>query len=157
MPVREHVQQFLPPLLVHVQCLRKLFYALLELYQKYDGGQLRPVLNQITLNLGNFQEVLQQGLYNHVPDLGDTICSISSLCSFYRITGRGYTVLMERIPPMLSGLNKPQVEIHFITEVFKSYLYYPNLDREQFITPAVEIFKHVNNPLLECTSSSLFE
>ncbi|KAJ7362591.1 hypothetical protein DFH08DRAFT_799615 [Mycena albidolilacea] len=36
----EHVRQFLPPSMALVQCLRKLFYALLELYKKYDGEQL---------------------------------------------------------------------------------------------------------------------
>ncbi|KAJ7715006.1 hypothetical protein B0H14DRAFT_3171353 [Mycena olivaceomarginata] len=51
MPVREHVQQFLPPSPGLIQCLRKLFYALLELYYKYNGEQLGPVINQITLNL----------------------------------------------------------------------------------------------------------
>ncbi|KAJ7328089.1 P-loop containing nucleoside triphosphate hydrolase protein, partial [Mycena albidolilacea] len=62
MPVREHVQQFLPPSTALVQCLYKLFYALLELYRKYEGGQLGQVINQITQNLANFQEVLQRGL-----------------------------------------------------------------------------------------------
>ncbi|KAJ7309479.1 P-loop containing nucleoside triphosphate hydrolase protein, partial [Mycena albidolilacea] len=62
MPVREHVQRFLPPSTALVQCLRKLFLALLELYMKYKGEQLRPVMNQITQNLANFQEVLQRGL-----------------------------------------------------------------------------------------------
>ncbi|KAJ7888445.1 hypothetical protein B0H14DRAFT_3716680, partial [Mycena olivaceomarginata] len=88
MPMREHVQKFLPPSLPLVQCLRKQFNGLLELYQKYNGEQLGPVINQITLNLANFHQVLQQGLYNHAPDLGITIHSISSLNSFYRLTGR---------------------------------------------------------------------
>ncbi|KAJ7814848.1 P-loop containing nucleoside triphosphate hydrolase protein [Mycena olivaceomarginata] len=57
MPVREHVQQFLSPSTALVQCLRKLFYALLELYMKYSGEQLWPVMKQITQNLANFQEV----------------------------------------------------------------------------------------------------
>ncbi|KAJ7895614.1 P-loop containing nucleoside triphosphate hydrolase protein, partial [Mycena olivaceomarginata] len=59
MPVREHIQQFLPPSQSLMQSLRKHFYELLELYQKYNGEQLQPVVNQITLNLGNLQEVLQ--------------------------------------------------------------------------------------------------
>ncbi|KAJ7782596.1 P-loop containing nucleoside triphosphate hydrolase protein [Mycena olivaceomarginata] len=40
MPMREHVQKFLPPSLALVQCLCKRFYALLELYQKYNAEQL---------------------------------------------------------------------------------------------------------------------
>ncbi|KAJ7830297.1 hypothetical protein B0H14DRAFT_3715594 [Mycena olivaceomarginata] len=150
MPMREHVQKFLPPSLALVQCLHKQFYALLELYQKYKGEQLGPVINQITLNLANFHQVLQQGLYNHIPDLGITIYSISSLNSFYRLTGRGYTGLLDSILPILPGLDDPRLQLHFIIEVLKSSAYYPSLDREQFITQAPNMIEHINNPLLEC-------
>ncbi|KAJ7861617.1 P-loop containing nucleoside triphosphate hydrolase protein, partial [Mycena leptocephala] len=62
MPVREHIQQFLPPSQSLIQSLCKHFYSVLELYQKYDGEQLQPVMNQITSNLRNLQEVLQRCL-----------------------------------------------------------------------------------------------
>jgi hypothetical protein len=150
MPMREHVQKFLPPSLALVQCLRKRFYALLDLYQKYDGEQLGSVINQITLNLANFHQVLQQGLYNHTPDLGITIHSISSLNSFYRLTGRGYTELLDSILPILPGLDDPQLQLNFITEVLKSSAHFPSLDREQFIMQAPNMIEHINNPLLEC-------
>ncbi|KAJ7309488.1 hypothetical protein DFH08DRAFT_823428 [Mycena albidolilacea] len=65
MPVQEHVQQFLPPSTALVQCIHKLFYALLALYKKYNGEQLGSVMNQITQNLANFQEVLI--LYDYYP------------------------------------------------------------------------------------------
>ncbi|KAJ7887263.1 hypothetical protein B0H14DRAFT_3725032 [Mycena olivaceomarginata] len=149
MPMRGHVQKFLPPSLALVQCLRKQFYALLELYQKYNGEQLRPVINQITLNLANIHQVLQQGLYNHTPDLGITIHSISFLNSFHRLTGRGYTGLLDSILPILPGLD-PQLQLHFITEVLRSSAYYPSLDREQFIMQAPNMIEQINNSLLEC-------
>ncbi|KAF8214646.1 hypothetical protein K438DRAFT_1749738 [Mycena galopus ATCC 62051] len=41
------------------------FYAVLELFIKYQGEQMKPVVNQITLNLANLQEVLQRGLHTH--------------------------------------------------------------------------------------------
>ncbi|KAJ7349632.1 hypothetical protein DFH08DRAFT_996813 [Mycena albidolilacea] len=150
MPMREHVQKFLPPSLVLVQCLHKQLYALLKLYQKYDGEQLGPVINQIKLNLANFHQVLQQGLYNHTPDLGITIHSILSLNSFYRVTGRGYTGLLDSILPILPELNDPQLQLHFIIEVLMSYEYYPSLNRAQFIMQAPSMLEHINNPLLEC-------
>ncbi|KAJ7900637.1 hypothetical protein B0H14DRAFT_3752918 [Mycena olivaceomarginata] len=134
MPMREHVQKFLPLSLA----LR--FYALLELYQKYNGEQLGPVMNQITLNLANLHQVLQQGLYNHAPDLGITIHSISSLNSFYRVTGRGYTGLLDSILPILPGLDDPQLQLHFIAEVLMSSSHYPSLDGEQFITQCDGVF-----------------
>ncbi|KAJ7349970.1 hypothetical protein DFH08DRAFT_935806 [Mycena albidolilacea] len=150
MPTREHVQKFLPPSLALVQHLRNQFYTLLELYQKYNGEQLGPVINQITFNLANLQEVLQQGLYGNASDLRDTIYTISSLSSFYRITGRGPAKLMDLVQPMLSGLNDQELQINFIIEVLKSALYYPSLDGEQLITQALNMIEHINNPLLEC-------
>ncbi|KAJ7798161.1 hypothetical protein B0H14DRAFT_3545938 [Mycena olivaceomarginata] len=150
MPIREHVQKFLPPSLPLVQCLRKLFYGILELYQKHHGEQLGTVINQITLNLANLQEVLQQGLYSNAPDLKDTIHTILFLNSFHRITGQGYTVLLEGARLILHGLDDPQLEIHFISEVCMAYNHYPTLNREQLITRAISLFGHVNNPLLEC-------
>ncbi|KAJ7719456.1 hypothetical protein B0H14DRAFT_3170635, partial [Mycena olivaceomarginata] len=149
MPMREHVQKFLPPSLALVQCLRKRFYALLELYKKYNGEQLGPVINQITLNLANFHQVFQQGLSNHTQDLGITIHSISSLNSFYRITGRGYAGLLDSILPILPGLHDLQLQLHFIIEVLISSAHYPSLDMEQFITQALNMIEHINNPLLE--------
>jgi hypothetical protein len=153
MPMREHVQKFLPPSTVLVQCLRKQFYALLELYQKYNGEQLGPVINQITLNLGNFHQVLQQGVYNHTPDPWITIHSISSLNSFYRLTGRGCTVLLDSIQPILPGLDDHQLKIQVTTEILKSSNYYAHRDQEQLITQATSMLEHVNNPLLECKCS----
>jgi hypothetical protein len=154
MPVREHVQQFLPPSTVLVKCLHKLLYAILELYQKYNGEQLRPVINQITQNLANFQEVLKQGLYDNALDLRDIIYSISTLCSFYRITGRGALALIERIQPIVSGLDDCNLKIQFMTQVLHSHHYYPTFDGEQIITEAARILELVNNPLLECEYSS---
>jgi hypothetical protein len=149
-PVREHVQQFLPPSLALVQCLRQLFYALLELYQKYNGEQLGPVVNQIILNLANLHEVLQRGLYDNASDLRDMIYCISSLCSFYEVTGRGSTVLVDRVQPILPGLDDYPLRIQFMTEVLMSYNLYPTFDQELFINQAIGMLENVNSPVLEC-------
>jgi hypothetical protein len=154
MPVREHVQQFLPPSTALVKCLHRLFCALLELYQKYKGDQRGPLIKQITQNLANFQEVLQRGLYDNALNLRDTIYSITILSSFYRITGHGGLALMDWIPPIVSGLDDHHLKIQFMTEVLLSYHYYPTFDKEQIITQGRSILELVNNPLLECEHSS---
>ncbi|KAJ7868541.1 P-loop containing nucleoside triphosphate hydrolase protein, partial [Mycena olivaceomarginata] len=61
-PVREYIQKFLPPSRSLLQALVKHFHELLEIYKRFGGDILQPVVNQITLNLGNLQEVLQRGL-----------------------------------------------------------------------------------------------
>jgi hypothetical protein len=131
MPVQEHVQQFLPPSTALVKCLHKLLYALLELYKKYNGEQLGPVMNQIAQNLANFQGVMQRGLYSNALDLRDTIYSISTLCSFYRITGHGALTLIERVQPIVSGLDDHHLKIQFMTQVLLAFNYYPTFDVEK--------------------------
>ncbi|KAJ6452089.1 P-loop containing nucleoside triphosphate hydrolase protein, partial [Mycena sanguinolenta] len=86
-PVREHIQQFLPPSSHLVHSLRKYFY---ELLQPFKGGQkVHAVVSQISSNLGNLQEVLQRGLNAGDPNLADTIYCGIYLSTFYRLTGRG--------------------------------------------------------------------
>jgi hypothetical protein len=157
MPVREHIQQFFPPSHFLIQVLGKHFYWLLELYQKYNGEQLQLVVNQITLNLGNLQEVLQQELYDTAPNLVDTIYCTLSLNSFYRLTRRGHTVLINLIPPILSVLGDHELEIHFIIEVLKANSYLPALDPEQLHTKGLILFEYVDNPGLECEPHYFFK
>ncbi|KAJ7331322.1 hypothetical protein DFH08DRAFT_940026 [Mycena albidolilacea] len=149
MPVREHIQQFLPPSQSLIQRLREHFHALLKLYQKYNGKQLEPVVNQITSNLTNLQEVLQRGLNHKASDLPDTIHCTLSLNSFYRVTGRGSTVLMDKIHPILLVQGDHELQIHFTIEAIVSWEYHPSLDQEQLLNQAITHFEHVNNPLLE--------
>ncbi|KAJ7796490.1 hypothetical protein B0H14DRAFT_3550792 [Mycena olivaceomarginata] len=147
-PIREHIQQFLPPSKALIQSVCRHFYALLELYQTYNGEQLQPVMNQITLNLGNLHEVLQRGLDDSLSDHTDTISCILSLNSFHRITGRDTTILMNYIHPMLPELDD-QLNIQFTIEILKSYTHPPGVDPQQLITKAIILFKHVKNPHLE--------
>ncbi|KAJ7368844.1 hypothetical protein DFH08DRAFT_762954 [Mycena albidolilacea] len=147
-PIREHIQRFLPPSKALIQSVCRHFYALLELYQTYNGEQLQPVINQITPNLRNLQEVLQRGLDDSLSDHTDTISCILSLNSFHQITGRGTTILMNYIHPMLPELDD-QLNIQFTIEILRSYTCPPGVDPQQLITKAIVLFKHVKNPHLE--------
>ncbi|KAJ6447692.1 hypothetical protein C8R45DRAFT_948400 [Mycena sanguinolenta] len=53
MPVREHIQLYLPPSSPLIHSLCKHFHALLKLYEKFGNGQLKSVISQITANLAN--------------------------------------------------------------------------------------------------------
>ncbi|KAJ6467309.1 hypothetical protein C8R45DRAFT_1171729 [Mycena sanguinolenta] len=72
-PVREHLQQSSLPLPPLVYCLQKYFHALLSLFKMYmhKGVQWQPVITQMTLNLGNLEAVLEQGLDVDHPELTD--------------------------------------------------------------------------------------
>jgi hypothetical protein len=129
-------------------------YAFLELYKKYERQQRGAVINQITQNLANFQEVLQRGLYDNTLDLRVAIDSISTLSAFYRVTGRGTLALIEHIQPIVPGLDDHQLKIGFMTQVLLSYEYYPTFDGEHIMTQGISILEFVNDPILECECSS---
>ncbi|KAJ7807766.1 hypothetical protein B0H14DRAFT_2609397 [Mycena olivaceomarginata] len=147
MPVREHIQQFLPPAqpLVHAFC--KYLSGFLELYQNYNGEQLQPVVNQVTSNLGNLQELLQRELHDDTSNLVDTIYCIIIFNSFCRVTRGSHTLLMDQVQPILPRLCDSQLEIHFIIEFCKSYEGYGLQD--QWITRGIALFEHLDSPLLE--------
>ncbi|KAF8140709.1 hypothetical protein K438DRAFT_1785475 [Mycena galopus ATCC 62051] len=121
MPIREYIKRILPPSQSHIQLLQSHFYALLNLYRKYSGQpQLQPVVNQITLNLVNLDEVLKRGLYPNASTVTETIYCVLSLNSFHRVTGRDPTPLMNDIQGLLPELCDHKLEIWFLLEVLLS-------------------------------------
>ncbi|KAF7335379.1 ATPase-AAA-core domain-containing protein [Mycena venus] len=149
LPVREHIRHFLPPSPSVVQSLRQHFHSLLELYKNFEGEQLTPIVSQIVPNLGNLQEVLQQGLHDEDPSLVDTIQCILSLNSFYRVTGRDSTMLMDCIPPVFPQPVDRPLETMFLTEMLLSRRPHPTLGFEQLLSQAVTHLQHFDDPTLE--------
>ncbi|KAJ6510989.1 hypothetical protein C8R45DRAFT_1068835 [Mycena sanguinolenta] len=146
MPVREHIQQFLPPSVPLIHSLCVYFSTVLELYKQYKG---KPVINQITANLGNLQEVLQRGLSVYNSNVVDTIYCVISLNSFYRVTGHYGTSLMYHIQDVLPRPTDYQLEIHFFTEALRSRLHHRIFQPEKFIIQGISHFQHFVDPLLE--------
>ncbi|KAJ6481013.1 hypothetical protein C8R45DRAFT_932918 [Mycena sanguinolenta] len=150
MPVREHVQQFLPPPPPLVQSLCTHFYSLLKLFRQQQSEQMCTVVNQITMNLGNVQEVLQRGLYMHGSNIADTIyCSIF-LSYFCRLSGHKMTLSMNEIEHLLPTASDHQLEIDFIIEVLSSdHCSYSRGWMKKFIAQGICCFQHLTDPLLE--------
>ncbi|KAF8131359.1 hypothetical protein K438DRAFT_2132012 [Mycena galopus ATCC 62051] len=139
MPVREYIQQFLPPSQSSMHLIRLHLYALLELYNTYKGEQLRPVVNQIALNLANFHEILERGLHSGHPHLAATIRCTSSLNSFYRVTGRGHTVLMDFVRDILSEVHDRTVETAFLIEVLMTRKYHSLVSADLLVQQATHV------------------
>jgi hypothetical protein len=127
-PIREHIRQFSPPSQLLVYPLQNHFRSVLDLYLKYTGEHLQSIIDQITLNLGNLQQLLDLGLHTDHPDVGSIIHCIIKLNSFHRVTGRRGVRLMEQIPAILSQFRDQSLELHFISEVLRSTRFYPILD-----------------------------
>lgn len=155
-PIREHIKLFSPPSQLLIQPIRRYFNSLLDLFEPQKGTSPNGIFNQITLNLANLQEVLQQGLHVNHPDLVDTIQCIISLNYFYRITGRGGCTLMDYIPPVFPQPCNHRLEASFITELLMWYQRGHNIARESWVTQGLCHFQHFDDPTLKCEFLFLF-
>ncbi|KAJ7715241.1 hypothetical protein B0H16DRAFT_1701747 [Mycena metata] len=134
-PIREHIQQFSPPSEALVQAIRKSLHHLLTLYQKHNGSShLAVILPQITTNLANLEEVLQRGLHPGSPDLSETIQSVLSLNSFFRVTRDSRTALLGKIP------------IHLCDHQMN---FFSQADTQQLMTQGLSHLQHLHDPILE--------
>ncbi|KAF8166915.1 hypothetical protein K438DRAFT_2064919 [Mycena galopus ATCC 62051] len=132
MPIREYIQQFLPPSQSRIQPIHKYFQALLLLYKKHIGEE----------------NVLQWGLHAHAPILADTILCAFIMNNFYRVTGRNYSPLMNDIRSPLSQLCDHQLETMFLAELLSIPHYWPVVS-EVMITQAISYVEHTEDPVLE--------
>jgi hypothetical protein len=155
-PIREHIQRISPPSQFILHPIRKHFNSLLQLFKDYHGAQQGGLVKQIILNLGNIQEVLRKGLYPSHPDLVDSIHCIIYLNSFYRLTGRSNSILMDHIPSIFPQPCDHELEATFITEALISSANHPIATPEQMIAEAIIHFQHFNDPSLEGKSVQLF-
>ncbi|KAF8205232.1 hypothetical protein K438DRAFT_1757219 [Mycena galopus ATCC 62051] len=147
MPIRESIQQILPPSISSIQHIHKYFYEVLELFTKYRGEQLKPVVNQITLNLVNLQEILQWGLDLHAPTIVDTVHCTLSLNVFYRLTGRGHFPLLNNIQSILPQLHNHRLETMVLTELLATRHYWAAVSPEM-ITQGTIHLNNINDPFL---------
>ncbi|KAF8170912.1 hypothetical protein K438DRAFT_1853437 [Mycena galopus ATCC 62051] len=131
-PIREYMYRHCPPSQLLLQSLRKYFHLLLDLYKKYNGEQLKPVVTQITSNLGNLQEILRQELQDDGP-----ILLIPYTAHYF--TGHVCTTLMDYIPPIASCL----------IQALLSGRHHPTITMEQLIAQVTTQFQHVNDLILE--------
>ncbi|KAF8166937.1 hypothetical protein K438DRAFT_1856754, partial [Mycena galopus ATCC 62051] len=144
MPIREYIQQVLPPSQSHIQPTHKYFHALLLLFPKYQGGQQQPMVHQITLNLANLQSILQWGLHADASIIADTIQCALILNEFYRLTGRSYSPLMNDIQSPLSELSNHQLQTTFLIQVLSTAHYQPVVS-EAMIAQAISYVEHTTD------------
>ncbi|KAF8205332.1 hypothetical protein K438DRAFT_2096588 [Mycena galopus ATCC 62051] len=144
MPIREYIQQILPPTLARIQHIHKYFCDVLELFEKYRGEQMKAVVNQIALNQANLQEILQRGLRLHAPTHADTIQCVLSLNRFYTATGRGHFPLLDDIPSVLSSSGHHRLETMFVIERLQT----GTGVSQDMIERAILYIDHANDPIL---------
>lgn len=149
MPIREYIRQFFFPGDDLTVPVFKHLHSLLELYQKYDAQQLRFIVDQITFNLGNLDEILLLRLHAAYPGLADTIHCTLSLNSFYRTTKSSKSSLMDCIPAVFPEARDHLLETSYFIELLRSPLLGPIVAPEMAISQAIYHFQHLKDPVLE--------
>ncbi|KAF8190679.1 hypothetical protein K438DRAFT_2141110 [Mycena galopus ATCC 62051] len=147
MPVREYIQQFMPASESHIQTIRQYFYVLFRLLKKHRGQQGQPIVIQMTFNLENLHVVLKRGLNLSAETLADTIHCVLHLNAFCRMTGRGHTLLMDHIRPVLTGLHDNRLTTFYVIEVLLT-IHYWTLMSEETIAQTTSQLDHTNDPLV---------
>ncbi|KAF8214677.1 hypothetical protein K438DRAFT_1801937 [Mycena galopus ATCC 62051] len=146
-PIREYIQKILPPAESRVRSIRQHFYALIVLYEKYCGEPLKPLVHQITLNLANLQNVLQQGLHLNSQMFADTLQCTLSLNGFYNMTGRDHSPLLDNILLLLPHLCDQELETMVLVQFCWSRDYWTVVS-EDMIAQAIMHLDCTNNPYL---------
>ncbi|KAJ7469555.1 hypothetical protein FB451DRAFT_1476388 [Mycena latifolia] len=149
-PIREYMQHIHPPSPSLVQPLRKHFHSLLDLYRTHFGVQINGMADQINSNLRNIHHILLPCLHPENPELRGNIYCILTLSSFRRFAAHEHSELMDQIPPLLSHLADPRLEINFTIEVLSTTNYYPIPNLELLIDRAVHHLDNLNDPSLAC-------
>ncbi|KAJ7127844.1 hypothetical protein C8R44DRAFT_911033 [Mycena epipterygia] len=149
-PIREHVHHFYPPSFSLFHPLSKYFQLLLDLYRKYHGlRQTNTQISQIISNMGNLQQLLLLELHPDNTDLGDAINCTISLSAFHRLTGHGYTALMDHVTSVFPQPCDHRIEAKFITERLNARLLYPMVDFDLLIDQGMSHFNSIDDQVLE--------
>ncbi|KAK6974326.1 ATPase-AAA-core domain-containing protein [Favolaschia claudopus] len=148
-PVKEYMQQYMPPSQAMIQCLQAYFYSVSRMYTSFQGEELHYVINQITRNLANLQQILQQGLNSVSSNIKDVIYCVLNLNSFYRITGRQSMPLMDQVESMLPMLADKHIEANFLVEDLLSYRHKWLLSEEWIAENLIPVFNQISDVPLQ--------
>ncbi|KAF7366034.1 ATPase-AAA-core domain-containing protein [Mycena venus] len=153
-PICEYMQRHRPPGSGLVYPLLSYFMELAKIYRKYyvspeNGG----TISRITSNQGNIQNILVHGLHRDDRHLTEAIEFALTLVEFGRVhSWEDYWVdILDRIPTLIDQQNNHTFEIRLIIEKFASWPRYSVDSPEDLIDKALEHFKHLDDPSLQCT------
>jgi hypothetical protein len=151
MPIREYLQQHRPPGDHLVQSLLKYFQEMLKFYTGYMGTQsISSTVSRIKLNLTNIQNILQWGLKQKQPTLANSIYCICYLAQFSLTNIQGQTPLISQIQDLIPQSNDHRLEVYFITELFRLWVYYKISDPGALVSQALGHFPYFDDPVLKC-------
>ncbi|KAJ7036095.1 hypothetical protein C8F04DRAFT_1096173 [Mycena alexandri] len=144
-PIREYIQKYSPPSPTLCRPLRRHFHDLILLWKDYQHLSSRGVAHRIAANVGNFLAVLAHGLNWDEPDLIQTLHSIIIFDSFFRISGRRSSGMLELVPPYLERLDDHHLHGAYVTEFVSTWQYHPVPEPKTLEEDALSHFRAVGD------------
>ncbi|KAJ7796559.1 hypothetical protein B0H14DRAFT_3157958, partial [Mycena olivaceomarginata] len=139
MPMQEHVQKFLPPSLALVQCLCKQFYALLELYQKYNGEQLGLLTGRGYTGLLDSILPILPGLDDHQLKIQFTTEVLKS-SAYYPSLDKGQ--LITQAPNMIEHINNSLLECRCTSSALDLSRSCQDTNEQCNVLPSIALLKY---------------
>jgi hypothetical protein len=152
-PVREHMQKIHPPGDHFMQPLFKYFQGMLQLFKEYRGTQsVSAIVDRISLNYVNIQNVLESRLQPSHPDLENGIYCICYLNEFSRFIGYGCIPLIVQTCNFLPLLFDYRLSVYLIVELICSLRHYPIPNPDNMASKALEHLEGIDDTDLKCMS-----
>ncbi|KAJ7290375.1 hypothetical protein C8J57DRAFT_1705776 [Mycena rebaudengoi] len=127
-PIREHILHAHPPTDALKLKLRKYFHGLLSLWKDYRD--LAKIMPQISRNVGNITNVLQDSLAAECPDAIENYQSILNLNRFYKRTQDTYSPLLFKLSEQnVLGEDNPMFG-EYLIQIFETAEFVPLSDAE---------------------------
>ncbi|KAJ7259618.1 hypothetical protein C8J57DRAFT_1638551 [Mycena rebaudengoi] len=127
-PIQEHILSIHPPRNSLKLKLREHFHQILDLWHQFRNLNITDILPQISGNLGNFNTVLHDGLQPEGPDIVQNLRSILFLNHFYYRVQSTYSPLLLQLSGQILHWKDHQIFGEYLTELFETSLYFPDLD-----------------------------
>ncbi|KAJ7254526.1 hypothetical protein C8J57DRAFT_1657812 [Mycena rebaudengoi] len=139
-PIREHILSIHPPANSLKLKLREHFHQLLGLWHEFKNLNIADILPHISRNLGNFNNVLHDGLEPEGPDIVPNLRSILFLNQFYDRVHNTYSPLLLQLSGQMQHRKDHPILGEYLIELLQTSEYLPGLDFSSDITLGTQHF-----------------
>ncbi|KAJ7067364.1 hypothetical protein C8F01DRAFT_666009 [Mycena amicta] len=150
-PIREYVQIVRPPAPPTLRRLRAHFHDLADLWYAFMHRRTltTDLYPRLAMNMGNIHQLLLHGLDNDPLDLKVTVRTIMWLNYLNRMTSRGISPLLSRVPAVLPLVDDPSLSLYYYAEVLQSWEFVPVPDPDGVVATAMELLPGLGMPSIE--------
>ncbi|KAJ7177796.1 hypothetical protein C8R46DRAFT_987761 [Mycena filopes] len=148
-PIREYMQQLLPPTDQMIKPLLCHFQELLKVHRIHRGQKSGTMLvTQVKSNFANIQNLFRHDLYSEHAEFSNVVSEICDLNHFSRIEAQGKISLFEELGGFAPKFDHYS-HVTFITEKLKSWKFGSISNAKALIAQGVSHLHHCDDPMLK--------